>query len=105
MRAALADADTRLAAFLASGRRPDFSFLRSRLSQYAVRGDFAQGSAAPVNPSLLALFKRPLWPNLQLGLIIREAAALEISFRVNSESLFHSIWLLFGLLVFVRHQG
>ena len=93
VRVALADADSRLAAFLAAGR-PDFSFLPSLSSQHAVWGDFAQGSAAPLNPSLLALFKRPLRPNLQLGLPIREAAALEASFHVNSESLSHSLWLL-----------
>ena len=97
---ALADADTQLA----SGR-PDFSYLPSRSSLYAVRGEVAQGSAVPVNSSLLALFERPLRPNLQLGLTIREAAALEASFRANSESLSHSMWLLSGLLAFVRLQG
>ena len=77
----------------------------SRLSQYAVRGEFAQGSAAAVNPSLLALFERLLRPMLQLGLMIQEAAALEVSFRAHSESLSHSMWLLSGLLAFVRLQG
>ena len=85
VRAALADSDTLLASFLASGH-PDYSFLPSRLSQDAVRGDFAQGLAAPVNPSLLALFERPLRPSLQLGLTICETAALEASFRANFKS-------------------
>ena len=58
---ALAETDTRLAAFLASGRM-DFAFLPSRSSQYAVRGEFAQGSAASVNPLLLAFFECPLRP-------------------------------------------
>ena len=73
---ALSDADSRLAAVLASGSS-DFSFLPSRSSHYAVRGDFAQGCAASVNPTLLALLECPLRPNLQLGLTIREAAALK----------------------------
>ena len=58
-----------------------------------------------MNPSLLALFERPLQPMLLLGLTIREAVALEASFRAHSESLSHSMWLLFGLLAFVRLQG
>ena len=40
IRTALEETDTRLAAFLASGR-PDYSFLSSRDSQYDVRGEFA----------------------------------------------------------------
>ena len=94
VRSALEEADTRLASFLASGR-PDFAPLSSWSSQHALRGEFAQGLAAAVNPSLLALFEHPLWPTLQLGLTIREAAALEASFRAHSESLSHS--LLVGL--------
>ena len=83
VRTALADADSRLASFLGAGR-PDYSFLPSCSSQYTVHGDFAQGLAVPVNPSLLALFERPLHPSLQLGLTIREAVALEASFRAHS---------------------
>ena len=83
VRSALEVTDTRLASFLASSR-PDFAFLPSRSSQYAVRGEFAQDSAAAVNPSLLALFERLLRPTLQLGLTIREAAALEVSFWAHS---------------------
>ena len=100
-RTALEGTDTRLATFLASGC-PDYSFLSSRSSQYAVRGDFAQGAAAAVNPSLLSLFERPLRPSLQLGLMIWEAAALEASFRAHLESLSRSMGLLSGLLAFVR---
>ena len=66
VRTALSDVDSRLAAFLASGR-PYFSFLISRLSTYAVRGDFALGCTAPVNPSLLALFEHPLHPVFSWG--------------------------------------
>ena len=57
-------------------------------------GEFAQGSAAAVNPLLLSLFECPLRPSLQLGLTIQEAAALEASFRAHLESLSHSMWLL-----------
>ena len=54
VRPALAEADFRLASFVASGRG-DFLFLPSLSSTYAVHGDFALGGAAPVNPSLLSL--------------------------------------------------
>ena len=76
-----------------------------RSAQYSVSGDHAIGSAAPVNPSLLAMFEHPLRPSLHLGLTIREAALLEASSCVLSESLSHAMWLLSGLLGFVRLQG
>ena len=56
---ALAETDSRLAP-----GRPDFAFLPCRSSQYAVLGEFDQGSAAAVNPSVLALFERLLPPTL-----------------------------------------
>ena len=76
-----------------------------RFVQYSVGGDNALGSAAPVNPSLLAMFEHLLCPSLHLGLTIREAALLEASTRALSESLSHVMWLLSGLLGFVRLQG
>ena len=73
--------------------------------QYSVGGEASLGSAAPVNPSLLAMFERPLRPSLHLGLTIREAAVLEASSRALSESFLHAMWLLSSLLGFVRLQG
>ena len=96
---ALTDADARMASFLVSGRSA-FSFLPSRAPAYAVHGEFAQ-----INPSILSLFERPLCPHYKLGLTIREAAALESSFRAQPEALSHSMWILSGLLAFVRLQG
>ena len=104
VRTALSDADARLASFLAAGRS-HFSFLPSRSPTCAVHSDFAQGCASPVNPSLLSLFECPLRPSHHLGLNIREAAALESSFRTHSEALSHSMWLLSRLLAFVWLQG
>ena len=89
---------------LASGR-PESSLLPPRNAQYSVGGEASLGSAAPVNPSLLAMFERPLRPFLHLGLSIREAALLEASSRALSESLSHAMWLLSGFLGFVRLQG
>ena len=103
VRTALADADSRIASFLATGYG-DFSFLPPRYSLYAVRGEFAAGQAAPVNPSLLSLFERQLKPSHLVGLSIREAAALEASMRSQSETLSHSMWILSGLLAVVRLQ-
>ena len=101
---ALSDADTHMAAFLASGKS-DCSFLPPRNSSYVVHGEFALGHAAPVNPSLLSLFERSLKPSHHVGLSIREAAALEASLRSHSEALSHSMWVLLGLLAFVRLQN
>ena len=101
VRTALAEADSRLASLLASGR-VDSSILPQRVTQYAFRGEFA---AVPVNPSLLSMFERSLRPSLQLGISLREAALLESSRRFHSEALSHSLWLLSGLLAFVRLQG
>ena len=103
VRAALVDADARMASFLAAGRS-DFAFLPPRAPGYAVHGVFAHGKA-PVNPSLLSLFERNLKPSLQLGMSICEAAAMEASFRSQSEALSHSMWVLSGLLAFVCLQN
>ena len=65
-----------------------------RNAQYSVGGGASLGSAALVNPSLLAMFERPLRPSLHLGLTVCEAALLESSSRALSESLSHSMWLL-----------
>ena len=51
------------------------------------------------------MFERPLRPSLHLGLAVREAALLESSSRALSEALSHAMWLLSGLLGFVRLQG
>ena len=104
VRSALSEADSRLASFVASGRG-DFLFLPSRSSTYAVHGDFALGSAAPVNPSLLSLFERCLKPSYHVRLSIREAAAFEASLRSQAEALSHSMWVLSALLAFVRLQN
>ena len=100
---ALSDADSHLAGFVASGRG-DFLLLPSRSPLYAVHGDFASSGAVPVNSSLLALLNRKLKPSHHLGLSIREAAALEGSLRAQSEVSSHSMWVLSGLLAFVRLQ-
>ena len=104
VRSALSEADSWIAALLASGR-PEASLMPPCSAQYSVGGDNALGSAAPVNPSLLAMFERSLRPSLHLGLVIREAALLEASTCALSESLSHAMWLLSGLLGFVRLQG
>ena len=100
----LSDADARILALLASGR-PESSLLPPRLSQYSVGGGSASGSAAQVDPSLLAMFERPLRPSLHLGLTLCEASLLESSSRALSEAQSHAMWLLSGLLGFVRLQG
>ena len=51
------------------------------------------------------MFERPLQPSLHLGLTVREAAVLESSCRLLTEALSHAMWLLSGLLGFVRLQG
>ena len=99
----MALSDARLALFLSLGRA-DFSFLPPRNS-YAVWGEFASGQAAPVNPSLPSLFEKQLKPSYHVGLSVREAAALEASLRSQSEALSHSLWVLSGLLGFVRLQN
>ena len=100
----LSDADARILNLLASGRH-ESTLLPPRLSQYSVGGGSASGSAVQVNPSLLAMFERPLRPSTHLGLTLREASLLESSSRALSEAQSHAMWLLSGLLGFVRLQG
>ena len=104
VRSTLSDADARILSLLASGR-PESALLPPRQSQYSVGSGSSLGSAAPVNPSLLAMFERPLRPSLHLGLTLCEASLLESSSRALSEAQSHAMWLLSGLLGFVRLQG
>ena len=101
---ALVDADSRLAAWIAAGRS-DRAFLPSRHSTYAVWGPHAADCAVPVNESLLSHYDRPLRPSLQVGLTVRDLMSLEHSFRAQSESLSYTMWVLSGLLGFIRIQG
>ena len=103
VRTSLVEADSRVASILSSGR-PERLVLPQRLASYAVKGDCALGRAVPVNELLLSHFERPLRPTLQLGVTVRDAMALEASCRAQSEALSHSMWVLSGLLGFVRLQ-
>ena len=55
VRSALSDADAQILSLLASGR-PESALLPPRQSQYSVGSGSSLRSAAPVNPSLLAMF-------------------------------------------------
>ena len=100
----LVDADTRVSAFLAAGHS-DCTFLPARRLSYAVRGEHASGKAVLVNESLLSYFDRQLRPSLLVDLSVKDAMALEASFLAQSEALSYSMWVLSGLLGFVRLQG
>ena len=88
---------------LASGRSERL-FLPQRLSTYAVHGECATGRAVPVNDSLLVHFDKLHRPSLLVRLSARNAMALETSFHTQSEALSYSMWVLSGLLGFIRLQ-
>ena len=50
-------------------------------------------------------FEHPLRPSLQVDLTVRDLMSLEHSFRAQSESLSYAMWVLSGLLGFIRIQG
>ena len=50
-------------------------------------------------------FERTLLPSLQVSLTVRDLMILEYSFRAQSESLPYAMWVLSGLLGFIRLQG
>ena len=97
------DADARMASFLTAGHS-DRSFIPPRHTSYAVCGEHASGRVVPVNESLLAHFEKPLRPSLWL-VSFCDSMSLEASFRAQSEALSYSMWVLSGLLGFVRLQG
>ena len=103
VRTSLFEADSRVASLLSSGH-PERLVVPTRAPSYAVKGDCALGHAVPVNESLLSHFDRPLRLSLQLGLTIRDAMTLEASSRTQSEALSYAMWVLSGLLGFVRLQ-
>ena len=63
VRSTLSEAAARIVSLLASGR-PESSLFPPRQTLYSVGSGSSLGSAAPVNPSLLAMFERPLRPSL-----------------------------------------
>ena len=58
-----------------------------------------------MNPLLLSLFEKQLKLSYHVGLTVWEAVALESSLRSHSEALSHSMWVLSGLLGFIRLQN
>ena len=50
-------------------------------------------------------FEHPLRPSLQVCLTVRDLLTLEHSFRAQSESFSYAMWVLSGLLGFIRIQG
>ena len=103
VRTSLMEADSPVASILSSGR-PERVVLPQCLASYAVKGDCALGRAVPIKESLLSHFERPLRKNLQLGITVRDAMALEMSCRAQSEALSYAMWVLSGLLGFIRLQ-
>ena len=101
---ALMDGDARIASWLATGRS-ELGFIPPCHISYGIRGLHAPGKAVLVNESLLVHFDKTLRPSLLVGLSVRDAMALEASFRAQSEALSYSMWVLSRLLGFVHMQG
>ena len=101
IRVALVNADSSMASVLSAGRS-DISFLPAYNPLYAFQGEHSLARVVLVNPPLLSHFERPL---LQMGITLREAMALESSCCSHSAALSHSMWVLSGLLGFMRLQG
>ena len=100
----LVDAGAGMASLLASGHSERL-FLPPRHTSYVVRGEHASGKAVPVNESLLAHFDKPLCLSLLVGLSVRDSMTIEAAFHAQSEALSYLMWVLSGLLEFVRLQG
>ena len=104
VRTALQDTDARLASVFANNRSL-LSLLPHRSSTYAVHGDFAGVGALPPNPQLSAMFDRPIKPQLQLGISVRDSVAMGGSLRSAVETMSHSMWVLSGLIAYIRQHG
>ena len=69
-----------------------------------LRVTVALSRAVPITESLLFLLESPLRTNLQLGITVRVTMALKAFYRTQSEGLSYALWVLSGLLAFVRLQ-
>ena len=104
MHASLTDADARLASFVASGRQ-DSHFLLPRRIIYVISDDHELSSFSPVTDSVLFHLVRSPGLNRLVGVSLREAQILGASFRSQSESLSHTLWVLSALLGYIKMQG
>ena len=102
VRQALTSADSHMAVFLATGRSECSFFLVTFRMRCGVN---TGAKAVPINESLLVHFDRPLRPNLLVGLSVRDAMVLEASYCGQSEAHSYALWVLLGLLGFVRLEG
>ena len=59
----------------------------------------------PVNPSLEPFLLRSLSASRMVGINWKEACKLESAFRGQSEAMSHTMWVLSGLLGYIRSEG
>ena len=101
---ALEDADNRLLSHVSS-ERFDTNMILATHTFYGVVDNPSRGKFLPLNDSFSTLFdKVPSFTRL-LGVSLKEAEVLESSFRNMFEILSHSMWILSGVLAYVKSQG
>ena len=103
VRQSLNDADERLVKNASSSRGAK-NLIPRRRRIYTVTSSSSSSEAPELNESLSAHIG-VLKPSRSVGISYAEATALETCLRNQSETLSHSMWVLSGLLAYVRNEG
>ena len=101
---ALSEADDKLTKFHELNKR-ECSLLPGQRKVYGVAGNLSKGKELRLNKSLQAHIHKSISRNRLVGINLFEAGKLETTFRGQAETLSHSMWMLSGLLGFIRRDG
>ena len=101
---ALEDAYSKLLAHVGS-KRSDSSLIPPHSDFYSVYQNPSEGKALPLDKSLESQFDKLPTPARLVGVNLRESEILEATFRSQSETLSHSMWVLSALLGYIKLQG
>ena len=100
----LQEADSKLASFI-SDRKSDTSVFLPYKSLYSVADNISKARPLPLNESLESVLTRVPQASRLASITLKELAILESLFRAQVETLSHNMWVLTGLIAFLKNDG
>ena len=104
VKVALEGADDRLSTFCESSRK-ESTMIPGYRKLYSVASNQSKGKQLKVNKSLSAHLNKSISRNRLVGISLFESGRLESAMRGQAEVLSHTMWMLAGLLGFIKRDG
>ena len=98
------ESDNRLVAHVLSGKF-DFHLIPGRKDIYSVHKNPSLGRGVPLNKSIELHLDRPPAPTCLLNVNLKEGFRMETALRSQTEALSHTMWVLSGLIGFLKRDG